>query len=221
LNLGLDKRREVFDTVLNVQERSLLTTALNAKQRILKTAANLFWENSFEATGVAQILKSSKVGSGSLYWFFDTKEDLLLAILDDYATKLRPVIATPAFNKSGDSLERIFLILDGYREVLLNTDFRLGCPIGNIVLELGNRYPRVREKTEKLFAAWREMIIECLSELSDNLPRDTQFESLAILVLSIMEGGIMQARLHKDIKYFDAGVLHLKNYFSLLIGRGN
>jgi TetR/AcrR family transcriptional repressor of nem operon len=204
---------------LNAQERKSLRTTPGTKQRILDTAANLIWSNSFEATGIAEILEKSNVGSGSFYWFFKTKEELVLAVLEDYRSKLWPVIAAPAFKRTGDPLERILLILKGYRTQLLRSDFRFGCPIGNLALELGNRYPRVRTKTAELFTAWRDIIERCLRECLDKRAADDEITSIAILVLSVMEGGIMQARAHKDIGFYDSSIRHLEDYLRILIDK--
>jgi AcrR family transcriptional regulator len=188
-----------------------------ARQKILRIASNLFWHNGFESTGVAEILEETGLGSGSLYWFFDSKEDLLLAVLENYRKKLVAVIEKPAFEQSDDPLERLFAILDFYRRHLVENNFEFGCPIGNIVLEVGDRYPAVRHKTEVLFEDWRGMITRCLEPIAYAFPGDMTSASLAMFVLTIMEGSVMQARAHKDITYFDESVQHLKNYLEKII----
>lgn len=188
----------------------------DARKKIIDVASELFWHQGYEATGVAQILEKAGSGSGSLYWFFKTKEDLLMAVLDSYRHRLETDIRKPAFSKSKDPLQRVFCVLDVYRRVLLETDFRLGCPVGNIVLELGGRYPKVREKAEGLFRAWRRMVGQCLRQAAGRFPPGTDFEALSVFVLTTMEGAVMQARAHRDITYFDESVEGLKNYIGLL-----
>ncbi|MCK5573829.1 MAG: TetR family transcriptional regulator C-terminal domain-containing protein, partial [Bacteroidetes bacterium] len=121
------------------------------------------------------------------------------------------------FEQSDDPLERLFAILDFYRRHLVENNFEFGCPIGNIVLELGGRYPAVRHKTEVLFEGWRAMISRCLEPIADNFPGEKPSSSLAMFVLTVMEGSVMQARAHMDITYFDESVRHLQNYFENVI----
>jgi len=45
---------------------------------------DLFWRQGYEATGVAQIQAEAGVLPGSFYFFFKSKEALLLAVLDRY-----------------------------------------------------------------------------------------------------------------------------------------
>lgn len=189
----------------------------SAKRKILRTASNLFWHNGFESTSVGDILGETGLGSGTLYWFFDSKEELLSEVLESYLGKLESVLAAPALAKSEDPRERISLIFDFYRRQLIDYDFELGCPIGNIVLELGDRYPAVRIKTENLFTAWRNMITRCLQPAADRFRSGDEMDSLAMFVLTTMEGGVMQARAHKDIGYFDESVHHLMSYLDTIL----
>ena len=51
------------------------------REKLVGTAFELFHKQGYSATGVAQILRVAEVNSGSLYHFFPTKEDLLVALL--------------------------------------------------------------------------------------------------------------------------------------------
>src|SRR5947209_9948126 len=114
----------------------------NTRDRLLETARKLFWTNGYANTGIAQILKEANAGSGSLYYFFPTKEDLLLAVLEWYKANLIPIVIQPVFDRISDPIERIFGILAGYRQALTSTACEFGCPIGNLSLELANSHPQ-------------------------------------------------------------------------------
>ncbi len=180
----------------------------------------LFHEQGYAATGVSTILREAGVNSGSLYHFFSTKEALLLAVLDRYAELLDPVVMEPAFAATSDPIERIFAVLDGYRRMLLMTNCTMGCPIGNLALELSDTYPDVREKLNALFSAWCERIRRTLSAAGDRLPASVNLETLSRFVLTVMEGGMMQARAQRSLEPFDASVAHLRDYLDRLVGEG-
>src|ERR1700683_5296610 len=96
--------------------------AQSTRTRLLESARYLFWEKGFAATGMAELLDRAQANSGSFYHFFDSKEALLLALLDSYQKGLDPVIVQPAEAKYTDPLDRIFGILQGYRERLITTE---------------------------------------------------------------------------------------------------
>jgi AcrR family transcriptional regulator len=177
----------------------------------------LFYIQGFEATGVAEILKKADVNSGSLYYFFDSKEDLLLAVLERYKEMLWPAVIEPAFAKTQDPIERIFAVLEGYRQGLMFTHFTAGCPIGNLALELREAHRKAREKIAENFDGWRDAIRKCLDEAAERLPANADREQLATFILTVMEGGVMQSRAHGSIAPFDACVGQLRNYFDLLL----
>ena len=52
-------------------------------------AAERFAENGFHPTSVAEIVEGLGVGKGVFYWYFDSKEELLRAILADGQLDLR------------------------------------------------------------------------------------------------------------------------------------
>ena len=85
------------------------------RDRLVEAARTLFWKHGYASTGIAQVLKAADAGSGSLYYFFPTKEDLLLAVLEWYQENLWPEVVQPVFDRVSDPIERIFGILDAYR----------------------------------------------------------------------------------------------------------
>src|SRR5262245_12882980 len=115
------------------------------RERLVEAARRLFWEQGYAATGIAQILEAADAGSGSLYYFFPTKEDLLLAVLEWYKAMLLPCVFEHVYERVQDPIERVFGVLDGYRQQLVHTDYQHGCPIGSLALELSNSHPAARE----------------------------------------------------------------------------
>ena len=66
------------------------------------------------------------------------------------------------------------------------------------------------------FRNWTDAIERCLDAAGARLPRATDKRALAQFVLTAMEGGVMQARTHLDVAYFDRAVAQLRAHFELL-----
>jgi AcrR family transcriptional regulator len=191
------------------------------RDRLVDAARTLFWDQGYASTGIAQILEAADARSGSLYYFFPTKEDLLLAVLDWYKANLWPVVVQPVFDRVSDPIERIFGILDGYRRHLEAAEFQYGCPIGNLALELANSHPSAREKIAENFTGWRLAIEQCLADAAGRLPRDLDRQGLACFVLNTMEGAVMLARSYRSIEPYDVAVTQLRDYFERLLRDGS
>src|SRR5262245_46205235 len=191
------------------------------RDKLIESARNLFWQQGYANTGIAQILQEADAGSGSLYYFFPTKEDLLLAILDQYKEMLSPRVLEPVFTRVSDPVERIFGILDGYRQQLLATGFRSGCPIGNLALELSNSHPAARTRVAENFTLWRGAVQQCLDAARGRLPAGIDAAQLALFVLVTMEGAVMLARTYQSIEPYDAAVSTLRDYLERLLRDGS
>jgi TetR/AcrR family transcriptional repressor of nem operon len=186
------------------------------RQRIVESALYLFWLRGYAATGIAEILSRSNANSGSFYHFFKTKEELLLAVLELYLQTLEPIIVDPVSRRFADPIARVFGVLEFYRGNLLKTDCSYGCPIGRLALEIPEEQFRVHKRLADNFDGWTSAIEKFLQAAHDRFPAGTDMATLAKFVLTVMEGGVMQARAHRSIVPFDAGVEHLRGYFQLL-----
>jgi len=186
------------------------------RERIVAEAMRLFWEKGYGSTSIQDILRAAGANSGSLYHFFPAKQDLLLAVLDGYIEGLQPVLLEPAWRGVDDPIDRVFALLAKYRELLVETDCFYGCPLGSLALELHEPDPAVRERIAANFVGWTDAVRACLDAAGNRLPTSVNRRELAQFVLTTMEGGVMQARTHRDIAAFDASVRQLKTYFDML-----
>ncbi len=191
-------------------------TGSDTRRRILEAARRLFHEQGYSATGVATILREADVHAGSLYHFFPTKEALLSGVLEHYPTLFGPIVRAPVEAETNDPVGRVFALLAYYRRVLVESGHRLGCPIGNLALEVSDNHPEVRPLIERNFALWCGTVAEWLSDARGRLPAGTDRGRLARFVLSVMEGAVMQVRASGSLKAFDASVEELRRHFDLL-----
>jgi AcrR family transcriptional regulator len=186
------------------------------KDRILDVAARLFHEQGYNATGVATILREARVNAGSLYHFFPSKEALLVGVLQRYVELLKPIVLSPQEERTDDPIERVFALLAWYRMGLEMTGCTMGCPIGNLAIEVGDSHPEIRSLIDLNFRNWARGVRSWLDAAADRLPPDTDREQLAHFILTVMEGGIMQARASGNLEPYDASVAQLRAYFDLL-----
>jgi TetR/AcrR family transcriptional regulator, transcriptional repressor for nem operon len=188
----------------------------STRERLLDAGRYLFWERGYAASGIAEILSRAGANAGSFYHFFPGKEALLLAVLDEYLQGLEPVIVQPAFAAHSDPIARIFAILAGYRQRLLDTGCTYGCPVGRLALEIEADNLPAHTRIAANFEAWTGAVRRCLEDASGHFPEGLDVNALATFVLTVMEGGVMQSRSCRRIEPFDQSVGQLQNYFACL-----
>jgi AcrR family transcriptional regulator len=188
----------------------------DTRDRIVRTAMELFWAKGFQSTSIADILSRTQVHSGSLYHFFPGKQQLLVAVLEAYRDGIHQWLLEPAWSGVNDPRERIFALLNGYRTQLVSTDFAYGCPIGSLALELHEPDPEVRELLATNFDNWVTAIEGCLDAMGRRLPAGLDRRALAEFILTVMEGAVMQSRTHRDIGVYDRNVATLRAHLDTL-----
>jgi TetR/AcrR family transcriptional regulator, transcriptional repressor for nem operon len=190
------------------------STGSVTRQRLIESARYLFWERGFAGTSMADLLAHAKVNSGSFYHFFDSKEALLREVLESYLVALHPMIVEPAYAATTKPIERIFAILEGYRERIVMTDAQYGCPLGRLALEIDPENRPAHKLIAENFRGWIDAVRACLQ--AAKLPAGTDIEALATYVLATMEGGVMLSRSYGSVDPFDRTVKALREHFRLL-----
>lgn len=189
---------------------------MNVRDKIIHAAMELFWLKGYNSTSVADLLSRTQLNSGSLYHVFPSKQDVLIGVLEAYRDGIGEMLLEPAWGAVDDPIEKIFALLDRYRAMIIETECTYGCPIGSLALELHEPDPRVRELLAENFENWTSAVERCLEGAGNRMPVGTDQRALAQFVLTAMEGGVMQARTHRDVSYFDRAIAQLRAHFVLL-----
>ena len=181
------------------------------RARLVEAGRYLFWAKGYAATGLAEILDRAEANSGSFYHYFDSKDALLRTVLETYVALLEPHILAPVREAHRDPIAQVFALLDGYRERLRSTACQYGCPIGRLALEIDPENTPAHALIAANFRAWTTAVEACLRAADIPKPHD-----VATLVLTVMEGGVMQARAFRSIDPFDACVRQLRRHLRTL-----
>jgi len=165
------------------------------------------------------IVREAGVNPGSLYHFFESKDQLLVQVLEFALEYLVPAVMAPVEKSTADPIERVFALMAHYRRGMEKYGCRLGCPIGNLALEVSDGYPRARQLVHENFENWARHVERWLVDAGGRLPADTDRPRLARFILTVMEGGLMQARASNSLRPFDECVAVLRDHIELLLAR--
>jgi len=186
----------------------------DTRERIVEAARHLFWEKGYGATSLSDLLERAGANSGSFYHFFESKDAVLRTVLGTYLDLLDPHVIAPAWKAARSPVDRVFTLLDGYRQRLLDTGCTYGCPIGRLALELEHENAPAHALIAKNFSAWKDAVEGAL-----RAGGVAHADEVAEFVLTVMEGAVMQARAYRSIEPFDASVRQLKLHIRRLTPR--
>jgi AcrR family transcriptional regulator len=132
------------------------------RDRLMETAAKLFYNQGYQATGINEIIREAGTAKASFYHHFKTKEDLLVATLeqrhDRMMAELRAVVShgrTPE-----EKIGRVFEWLGQSCACGASTH---GCAYLNMVSEFRDGNSRVRELVKWHKSAFRQFLHELVS----------------------------------------------------------
>ncbi|MFI5613569.1 TetR/AcrR family transcriptional regulator [Amycolatopsis sp. NPDC051903] len=108
--------------------------ATQARQRLLDTAAELFYAEGIRAVGVERILAESGVGRASFYRHFASKDELVIEVLRRTDTAWRDWLATRVDTLTDTAGDKPLAVFDALEERFGRQDFR-GCAFINTIVE--------------------------------------------------------------------------------------
>ena len=170
------------------------------RERILETAADLFFHKGFRATGINEVIATSGVAKATFYNHFRTKDDLCLAYLRDRNTSEYEAIN--AFVHDHDTpVERFMAVMKSVQPWLEANNLR-GCAFLNMVAEVPDPKNTLRREGLHHYESLRKLIRTLTEDLINS---DTQsYEGFEVQVLAddymlILGGAIAMTEIYHDI----------------------
>src|ERR1700736_3911438 len=123
------------------------------RDRMIVSTALLIRERGARATSLDAVLEHSGAPRGSVYHHFPGGREQLLREATDFAGEY---VALRLERVSGSGpLAAIEALYGWYRESLLESDFRAGCPVVAVAVESAREGPDLRDSARAAFERWR------------------------------------------------------------------
>jgi AcrR family transcriptional regulator len=139
--------------------------AIETRQLVLDAAEELFYWHGITATGVDRIAAEAGVAPTTMYRLFRSKDELVAAYVDRYATGYRGWIESLTSDPAVPARDRILALFDALAGVTGPKEFR-GCPFLMVLAE----YPDARSAAHVSAQAVKAWVRAKLHELAHQLP---------------------------------------------------
>jgi len=184
------------------------------RDRLVRTAAELFWSRGYAQTGVSSIMKHARATSGSFYHFFSTKDDLLLAVLEAVGERLDFEILSQAEEASDDPSRRMMALADAYRASAASDSTAFGIPVGALTCELGAGHESALRRVDEIYGRFASRIAGWFADGDVGM----NHLELAGFVVASLEGAAILAKAHRDTGPIDGCVVQLRLHMEALSG---
>lgn len=176
----------------------------NTKLRLLETAHELIWRNSYAAVSVDEICEKANVKKGSFYHFFPSKADLAMATID-WSMKDMTNIFNEIFSPTNHPIRRFEGLIDHLyeKQEQMRKEFGhvCGCPFITLGSEMAAQDDEIGARISSICdkkAIYYESALNDLMKLKLISP-DTDVSMKAKEIQAFIVGQLIMARITNDL----------------------
>lgn len=183
----------------------------DTKQKLIDTATDLIWRQSYNAVSVDEICKVADVKKGSFYHYFPSKAHLALETMDACMQETIEKY-NDFFSATRPPLERFALmaryVLDQQREISKELGHVCGCPFATLGSELAAQDNEIGEKITAALAIKSAYYESALRDLvAEGVIRaDTDIKQKANEIFAYIIGQLIMARIKNDLAFLESGL---------------
>ncbi|MDQ6811404.1 MAG: TetR/AcrR family transcriptional regulator [Actinomycetota bacterium] len=165
--------------------------AVNTKDRIVQTSAELFRRQGFAGTGVKQIVAEASAPFGSLYHFFPGGKEQLGAEVIRSSGAIYGQLIDEFFLPGADPVAATRDFFAAAALTLKETDYADACPIATVALEVSSTNEPMREACAEVFTEWIDLATARFLTYGVAPKRS---RALAVSLFASLEGAFVLAR---------------------------
>lgn len=179
----------------------------DTKQRLIKVAAKLIWEQSYGSVGVDDICKKAGVTKGSFYFAFPSKADLAVAAMEDYWQSKRGQLDSifssqePAINQFEKYCD---LIIADQKCKCEEYGKVCGCPSSSLGSELSTQDEKIRRKSEEMMQRVIRYLTSAVTALqTEGLVPQEDPKLVARQIYDYIMGLMLEAKIENSLAALD------------------
>ncbi|AJC53042.1 TetR/AcrR family transcriptional regulator [Streptomyces sp. 769] len=171
-----------------------------ARERIVAGAADMISRRGLSATSIREMAKHAEAPLGSTYHYFpEGKQQLATEAVRYTGTRVAQSLRKELEAGPVAGL-RAFLAL--WRKIVVDTDFRAGCPVLAVAIEEppADELPTALTAAAEVFDEWESLLAVSLREHGAETEQAAQ---LATLVVAAVEGTVALCRAKRSVQPLD------------------
>ncbi len=176
----------------------------------METANRLFYQRGYEHTSFSDIVEASGMSRGNITYYFESKSDLLHAVIDFRLQSIRDLLTRweREFDGPRERLKRFArMIASSGKEIT-----RYGCPMGSLNTELGKRDAAMQKEARPMFDQFRDWLTAQFQALGNSKGRA---RDLAMQLLVRGQGISVMAHVYHDEAFLKREVSRLEKWIDL------
>ena len=196
-----------------------MSKAERTKQFIIEKTAPIFNAKGYAGTSLNDMIFATGLTKGSIYGNFENKDEVAVAAFDHTIQKVFLLLKNRV-NEKNTIIEKLLVYPETYSNFFDIPFLSAGCPILNTATEVDDTHPLLRKKVNEVISFWKKTLTLLIKHgiETNELKQDINIEEFVIILVSLIEGGVMQAKISGQIlplritmKHLEKLIMDLKN----------
>jgi TetR/AcrR family transcriptional repressor of nem operon len=180
-----------------------MKASTDTRQRLLDSARELLYSRSYGNVGVKEICDMAGVQKGSFYHFFPSKQELTLAVLDEFFIISKQEIFSRSFRPEWSGMQQLNALLENIYVFQKSTKEQigktLGCPYGNMSSEMSTQDEVIRQRLNGLLQQMEMSLKTALDQaLHEGEIAPCNTAATAAAMFAFIEGLMLLAKTRND-----------------------
>jgi TetR/AcrR family transcriptional repressor of nem operon len=184
----------------------------STREEILDAIFMLVYTNGYNGTSMSMILKECNIPKGSLYHYFKSKKEMVLAVIKE---RLAPRMDEFYSFSNDENKHSIDILIDTIIKISQNEQLvKYGCPLNRLNQEMSFMDKDFDVAISQIYNHIKEKIVFLLYK--SNLNKDINIEELSEFVIASVWGALSLSPTQSSKKRYLDTVSHLINYLRSL-----
>lgn len=174
-------------------------------QYIIEQVAPIFNKKGYVGTSLSDLTEATGLTKGCIYGIFKNKDEVAIE-----AFKYNLAIITDSFFKEiSDNrispLDKLLLLPKTYLKRYDNIVTMGGCPILNTAVDADDTHPELKKMAQNIVSRINKSLALVIEEgiSKEQIKPETNPDKVAEIMISLVEGGFMMAKLLDNKEYFE------------------
>jgi TetR/AcrR family transcriptional regulator, lmrAB and yxaGH operons repressor len=175
------------------------------RQRMIETAVRLFQRDGYHGTSWRRLVQEAGTPWGSIHHHFPGgKEELGVAAVETGSDAVAALIGHcfEASDSAADAVSRWFEVS---AELMVASGFTSACPVASVAMEMVPQSNVLGAASRRALERWEAAVADGLEASGVRPPRSRE---LAPLLVVLLEGSLVSARLHETREPIAAAAAH-------------
>ncbi len=190
-----------------------LSKAERTRQYIIERTAPIFNEKGYAGTSMNDLTDATGLTKGSIYGNFENKDEVALAVFDYNFGRVTAYLRERIMAQD-NAVDRLLVYPRVYSDFLKIPFLKAGCPLLNTSVEADDTHPALREKTSQALTFWKKSLENQVKRGIERkeIRKDVNPTEVAVILMSLIEGAVMQAKVHGRATELRISMRYLENF---------